>query len=47
MVTVAVNDINADKIVFASEFASVWLSKEPLDATDSGPRVMTRQDLYK
>jgi len=47
MVTVAVNDINADKIVFASEFASLWLSKEPLDAQDSGPRVMTRSDLYK
>jgi pilus assembly protein CpaB len=47
MVTVAVNDINADKIVFASEFAAIWLSKEPLDAQDSGPRVMTRQDLYK
>lgn len=47
MVTVAVNDINADKIVFASEFASLWLSREPLDAQDSGPRIMTRTDLYK
>lgn len=47
MVTVAVNDINADKIVFASEFAAIWLSREPLDAEDSGPRVMTRSDLYK
>ncbi|TPV51983.1 flagellar biosynthesis protein FlgA [Pseudarthrobacter phenanthrenivorans] len=47
MVTVAVNDINADKIVFAAEYASLWLSKEPLEAQDSGPRIMTRQDLYK
>lgn len=47
MVTVAVNDINADKIVFAAEYASLWLSREPLDAQDSGPRIMTRPDLYK
>ncbi|WP_426225612.1 Flp pilus assembly protein CpaB [Pseudarthrobacter sp. DSP2-3-2b1] len=47
MVTVAVNDINAGKIVFAAEYASLWLSREPLDATDSGPRIMTRTDLYK
>lgn len=47
IVTVAVNDINADKIVFASEFGSVWLSKEPLDAQDSGPRVLTAPDVYK
>lgn len=47
MVTVAVNDINAGKIVFASEFASIWLSKEPLDAQDSGPRIMIRPDVYK
>jgi pilus assembly protein CpaB len=47
LVTVAVNDVNADKIVFASEFASLWLSKEPLDAQDSGPRVITRPDVYK
>lgn len=47
MITVAVNDINADKVVFAAEFASIWLSKEPLDAEDSGPRIMIRPDVYK
>lgn len=47
MVTVAVNDVNADKIVFAAEYASLWLSREPLDAQDSGPRIMLRPDLYK
>ncbi|WP_164205931.1 Flp pilus assembly protein CpaB [[Micrococcus luteus] ATCC 49442] len=47
MVTVAVNDVNSSKIVFAAEYASIWLSREPLDAKDNGPRVMTRQDLYK
>jgi len=47
MITVAVNDVNADKVVFASEFASIWLSKEPLDAQDSGPKIMQKQDVYK
>jgi pilus assembly protein CpaB len=47
MITVAVNDINADKVVFASEFASIWLSKEPLDAQDSGPKIMQKPDVYK
>jgi len=47
MVTVAVNDVNAGKVVFASEFATIWLSREPLDAEDNGPRVMIRPDVYK
>jgi pilus assembly protein CpaB len=47
MITVAVNDVNADKVVFASEFATIWLSKEPLDAQDSGPKIMQKQDVYK
>ena len=47
MITVAVNDVNADKVVFASEFASIWLSKEPLDAQDSGPKIMQKPDVYK
>ena len=48
MLTVAVNDIDATKIVYASEFASLWLSKEPLNATDSGrPGIMTKPEVYK
>ncbi len=51
IVTVAVNDVDATKIVYASNFtdvASIWLSKEPLDATDSGrPGIMTRPEVYK
>jgi pilus assembly protein CpaB len=29
MLTVAVSDVDAAKIVFAAEFAKIWLSKEP------------------
>lgn len=51
MLTVAVNDVDATKIVYASEFsdfASIWLSKEPLTATESGkPGVMTKPEVYK
>jgi pilus assembly protein CpaB len=51
LLTVAVNDIDAGKIVYASEFkefASLWLSKEPLNATESGkPGIMTKPEVYK
>ena len=48
LLTVAVNDVNATKIVYAAEFEKLWLSKEPLDATDSGrPGIMTKPEVYK
>ncbi|MGY2745472.1 Flp pilus assembly protein CpaB [Pseudarthrobacter sp. O4] len=48
LLTVAVNDVDATKIVYASEYASIWLSKEPLDATDAGrPGIMTKPEVYK
>ncbi|SFT42121.1 Flp pilus assembly protein CpaB [Arthrobacter sp. ov118] len=48
LLTVAVNDVNAAKVVYAAEFAKIWLSKEPLDATDSGrPGIMTNPEVYK
>lgn len=47
MITVAVNDIDAGKIVFASEFGKLWLTKEPLDAQDNGPRIERKEGVYK
>ncbi|WP_458781443.1 Flp pilus assembly protein CpaB [Arthrobacter sp. D3-16] len=47
MLTVAVTDVDAAKIVFAAEYAKMWLSKEPTDATDSGPRIIQRSEVYK
>jgi pilus assembly protein CpaB len=51
LLTVAVNDVDATKIVYASEFtdsASIWLSKEPLNSTDSGkPGIMMKPEVYK
>lgn len=47
MLTVAVNDVDAAKIIFAAEYAKMWLSKEPLDAKESGPRIVQRSEVYK
>ena len=47
MLTVAVNDVDAGKIVFASEFGRLWLTKEPLDAQDNGPRIERKEVVYK
>ena len=48
ILTVAVNDVDASKIVYGSEFGTLWLSKEPLNAVDSGrPGIMTKPEVYK
>ncbi|WP_457974127.1 Flp pilus assembly protein CpaB [Arthrobacter sp. D1-17] len=47
MLTVAVSDVDAAKIVFAAEYGKIWLSKEPINAKDSGPRIIERSEVYK
>ncbi|GAP60558.1 hypothetical protein AHiyo1_41100 [Arthrobacter sp. Hiyo1] len=47
LLTVAVSDVDAAKIVFAAEYAKIWLSKEPLDAKDSGPTVIQQSGVYR
>lgn len=47
LLTVAVSDIDASKIVFASEYASIWLSKEPLNAADNGPKIIQPGEVYR
>ena len=47
LLTVAVNDVDAGKIVFASEFGRLWLSKEPLEAQENGPRIERPEVVYK
>ncbi|RJT82952.1 flagellar biosynthesis protein FlgA [Arthrobacter cheniae] len=48
MLTVAVDDVQATKIAFGSEFGTLWLSKEPLDATRSVPPITLQdKDLYR
>ncbi len=46
MVTVAVKDVPSAKIVFASEFGQIWLSKEPADAAEDPPTPITRSEVF-
>nr|WP_239537287.1 Flp pilus assembly protein CpaB [Arthrobacter roseus] len=46
MVTVALKDVQSAKIVFASEFGRVWLSKEPADAAEDPPTPITRSEVF-
>lgn len=46
LVTVAVNDLQTAKIVFAAEFGRIWLSKEPADATEEPPTEIRKSDVY-
>ncbi len=45
MVTVAVNDVDAAKVIYANEFGRLWLTKEPAEATESGPTPITRAEV--
>lgn len=47
IITVAVNDVDANKIIFTSINGELWLTKEPMDATDSGPRIEHLDTVYK
>ena len=47
IITLSVNDIDANKIVFTSEFGTIWLTKEPMDAQDNGPRIEHLDTVYK
>jgi pilus assembly protein CpaB len=41
MVTLALNPLEAEQVVFASEFGRVWLVSQPGDAVETGTRVLT------
>lgn len=48
IVTIAVTDTDASKVIFAAEFAKIWLTREPLDATVSTPpRIIQRPEVYR
>lgn len=47
MVTVAVDDATAARIVFAAEFGTIWLSKEPSDAIQGAPEIIRKNRIYK
>lgn len=47
LVTVAVDDVDASKIIFSNEFGRIWLSKEPADATESAPTPIQKSEVYQ
>lgn len=47
MLTVAVSDVDAGKIIFTSINGSLWLTKEPLDAQDNGAKIERKEVVYK
>jgi len=46
MVTLALAGPDVEKVVFGSEFAKVWLTKEPASADESGTRKVTKDNVY-
>ncbi|MET3933126.1 Flp pilus assembly protein CpaB [Arthrobacter sp. OAP107] len=47
IVTLARTGADAEKVVFAQEFGTIWLSKEPSTASETGTRQLTAKDLFK
>lgn len=47
MVTFALAAADAEKLVFGTEWGTIWLSKEPLDATTDGTRVLDGGSYYQ
>ncbi len=47
MVTIALSAPDAEKVVWAQEHGSVWLSLEPTDAPEKGTRVVTEENVYE
>lgn len=47
LITLARPAPDAEKIVFAAEFGTLWLSKEPATATEGGTSVITKGGFYK
>lgn len=47
IVTVAVSDVDASKIIFTTINGSLWLTKEPLDAQDNGGFIARKDNVYK
>lgn len=47
LVTFALSAPNAEKVIFAAEFGTLWLSLEPADANPGGTTVVTERNVYK
>jgi pilus assembly protein CpaB len=46
LITLALDAPAVERVVFAAEHGSIWLSKEPADTPQGGTRVVTRPNVY-
>lgn len=46
MVTLAVADVDAAKIIYSAEFGRLWLTKEPEAADQASPSPITRENVF-
>lgn len=46
LVTLALEAPDVERVVFAAEHGSLWLSKDPADASETGTSVMTKESIY-
>lgn len=47
LLTVAVDDTKSARIVHGNEFGTLWMTKEPADATESENEVITKTEVYE
>jgi pilus assembly protein CpaB len=47
LVTLAITARDAEKVVYAQEFARTWLSKEPADASEKGTQLAQKDEVYE
>ena len=47
LVTLALDAPSVERVVFAAEFGTVWLSSEPEDAPEDGTNIQTRGTIYQ
>lgn len=46
-VTLALSAADAERLVFAAEFGTIWLANEPDSANEADTRVVTRDNVYR
>lgn len=47
LVSLAVEAGDAEKVVFAAEHGSLWLTYQPDGATDAGTRIQTLEEIFR
>ncbi|MEO5832006.1 MAG: hypothetical protein ABIR83_01385, partial [Nakamurella sp.] len=45
-VTFATDAADAEVVIFAAEFGTIWLSNEPVGSDETGTRIVTPPDVY-